>query len=111
MEMWKQPNPNITNAMTIAERKLYRHQPRRSHRILEARVQAIGRDFLLSCAQKIAQTKEARGRVFVAARKDGDTHHMAVGAHYYERTPTGFLVKVTHRSGGPVSYDSGSGSD
>ncbi len=74
-------------------------------------MRAIGRNFLLSCAQKIAQTKEARGRVFVAARKDGDTHHVAVGAHYYKRTPTGFLVKVTHWYGGPVSYDLGLGSD
>jgi hypothetical protein len=108
MEMWKRPNPNITNETTIAERDIYRHQPQRSHRILEARVQAIGRDLLLSRAQKIAQTKEARGRVFVAARKDGDTHHVAVGAHYYKRTPLGFLVKVTHRYGGLVSYDLGS---
>ena len=111
MEMWKRPNPNITNATTIAERDIYRHQPRRSHRIREARVQAIGRNLLLSRAQKIVQRKEARGRVFVAARKDGGTHHVAVGAHYYKRTPAGFLVKVTHRYGGPVSYDLGSGSD
>jgi hypothetical protein len=110
MEMWKRPNPNITNPTMIAERKLYRHQPRRSHRILEVWVQVIGRDFLLSSAQKITQTKEARGRVFVAARKDGDTHHVAVSAHYYEWTPAGFLIEVTHRYGGPVSYDSGSGS-
>ncbi len=74
-------------------------------------MQAIGRNFLLSRAQKLAQTKEVRGQVFVAARKDGDTHHVAVGAHYYKRTPVGFLVEVTHRYGGPVSYDSGSGSD
>ncbi len=106
--MWKRLNPNITNATTIAERDIYRHQPQRSHRIREARVQAIGRNLLLSRAQKIAQTKEARGRVFVTARKDGDTHHVVVGAHYYERTPVGFLVEVTHRYGGPVSYDSGS---
>ena len=111
MEMWKRPNPNITNARTIAERDIYRHQPQRSHRILEARVQAIGRDLLLSRAQKIAQTKEARGRVFVVARKDGDIRHVAVGARYYERTPAGFLVEVTHRYSGPVSNDSGSDSD
>ncbi len=109
--MWKRPNPNITNATTIAERDIHRHQPRRSHRIREARVQAIGRNLLLSRAQKIVQTKEARERVFVAARKDGDTHHVAVGTHYYERTPAGFLVEVTHRYGGQVSYDSESGSD
>ena len=111
MEMWKQPNPKITNATTIAERESYRHQPQRSHRILEARVQAIGQDCSLSRAQKVVQTKEARQRVFVAARKDGNSHHVAVGAHYYERTPAGFLVEVTHRYGGPVSYDLGSGSD
>ncbi len=111
MEMWKRPNPNITNAMRIAERDIYRHQPRRSHHIREARVQAIGRNLLLSRAQKIMQTKEARGRVFVAARKDGNTHHVAVGAHYYERTPAGFLVEVTHRYGGQVSYNSESGSN
>ncbi len=109
--MWKRPNPNITNATTIPERDIYRHQPRRSHRIREAWVQAIGRNLLLSRAQKIVQTKEARGRVLVAARKDGDTHHVAVGAHYYERTAAGFLVEVTHRYGGQVSYDSESGSD
>ena len=109
--MWKRPNPTITNATTIAERDIYRHQPRRSHRIHEARVQAIGRNLLLSRAQKIVQTKEARGRVFVAARKDGNTHHVAVGAHYYEWTAAGFLVEVTHRYGGQVSYDLESGSD
>ncbi len=111
MEIWKRPNPKITTATTIAERELYRHQPRRSHCILKAQVQAIGRDCLLSRAQKIAQTKEARGRVFVVARKDGDTRHVAVGSRYYERTPMGFLVEVTHRYGGPVSYNSGSDSD
>ncbi len=74
-------------------------------------MQAIGRNLLLSRAQKIVQTKEARGRVFVAARKVGDTHHVAVGAHYYERTPAGFLVEVTHRYGGQVSNDSELGSD
>ena len=91
--MWKRPNPTITNTTTIAERDIYRHQPRRSHRIREARVQAFGRDLLLSRAQKIVQTR----RVFVASRKDGDTHHVAVGADYYERTPAGFLVELTHR--------------
>ncbi len=109
--MWKRPNPNITNATTMAERDIYRHQPRRSHRIREVRVQAIGRNLLLSRAQKIVQTKEARGRVFVAARKDGDTHHVAVGAHYYKRKAAGFLVEVTHRYGGQVSYNSESSSD
>ena len=108
--MWKRPNPTITNATTIAERDIYRHQPRRSHRIREARVRAIGRNPLLSRAQKKGQTKEAR-RVFVPARKDGNTHFVAVGAHYYERTAAGFLVEVTHRYGGQVSYDSESGSD
>jgi hypothetical protein len=102
----KRPSPSITNTTTIAERELYRHQPRRSHRILEARVQAIGQDCSLSRAQKNAQTKEARGRVFVVARKDGDIRHVVISARYYERTPTGFLIKVTHRYGGPVSNDS-----
>ncbi len=82
MEM-KRPSLSITNAMTIAERELYRYQPRGSHRILEARVQAIGQDCLLSRAKKKAQTKEASGRVFVIARKDGDIRHVAVGARYY----------------------------
>ena len=49
--------------------------------------------------------------MFVAARKDGDSHHVAIGTHYYERTPAGFLDEVTHRYGGPVSYDLGSGSN
>ena len=110
MEM-KRPSPSLTNATSIAEREIYRHQPRRSHRILEARVRAIGQNCSLSRAQKNAQTKEARGRVFVIARKDGDIHHVAVGDRYYERTPVGFLVEVTHRSGGPVSNDSGMDSD
>ena len=110
MEM-KKPSPSLTNAMTIAEREIYHHQPQRSHRILKAGVQAIGRDCLLSRAQKNAQTKEARGRVFVLARKDGDICHVAIGDRYYERTPAGFLVKVTHRYGGPVSNDSGLDSD
>ena len=98
--MWKRPNPTITNATTIAERDIYRHQPQRSHRIREARVQAIGRNPLLSRSQKKVLTKEARRRVFVAAKKDGNTHLVAVGAHYYERTAAGFLVEVTHRYGG-----------
>jgi hypothetical protein len=45
-------------------------------------------------------TKEARRRVFVAAKKYDNTHLVAVGAHYYERTAAGFLVEVTHRYGG-----------
>ena len=108
--MWKRPNPTITNATTLAERDIYRYQPRRSHRIREARVRAIGRNPLLSRAQKKGQTKEAR-RVFSAGRQDGNTHFVALGAHYYERTAAGFLVEVTHRYGGQVSYDSESGSE
>ena len=66
---------------------------------------------MLSHAKKNAQTKEARGRVFVVARKDSDIRHVAVGNRYYERTPVGYLVEVTHRYDGPVSNNSGLDSD
>jgi hypothetical protein len=81
MEM-KRPSLSLTNATTIAEREIYR---------------------LLSCAQKNAQGKEERGRGVILARKDSAIRHVAVGDWYYEWTPVGYLVEVTHRYGGPVN--------
>ena len=47
----------------------------------------------------------------VIARKDSAIRHVVVGDWYYERTPAGYLVEVTHRYGGPVNNDSDSDSD
>ena len=44
-------------------------------------------------------------------RKDSNICHVAVGNRYYERTPTGYLVKVTHRYSGPVNNNLDSDSD
>jgi hypothetical protein len=95
MEM-KQPSLSLTNTTTIAEREIHCHQPQRSHRILEARVRAIGQDCLLSHAKKKRANKGGEGRVFVVAMKDSNIRHVAVGNHYYERTPAGYLAEVTH---------------
>ena len=43
--------------------------------------------------------------------KDSAIHYVAVGDRYYEQTPVGYLVKVTHRYGGPVNNDLDSDSD
>jgi hypothetical protein len=66
---------------------------------------------LTELGSKNALAKEARGRGVVFTRKDNGIHHVAVGDQYYKRTPAGYLVKVTHRYGGPENNDSDTESD
>ena len=47
----------------------------------------------------------------VVARKDSAIRHVAVGNRYYEGTPAGYLVEVTHRYGGLVNNGSDLDSD
>ena len=103
--MWKRPNPKITNATKREERKIYRHLPRRSRRIKEARLRAIKRDCSLSHAQKKELIKVTKRRV---TRTDGSFPLVAIGGRYYEQTAAGYLVELTHRFGGPVTTDLGS---
>ena len=53
-----------------------------------------------------AHAKGARGRGVVVARKDSDIRHVAVSDRYYEQTPAGYLIEVTHRYGCPENNDS-----
>ena len=71
----------------------------------------IERDCSLSHAQRNTHAKEARGRGVVVARKDSAIRHVAVGNRYYEGTPAGYLVEVTHRYGGLVNNGSDLDSD
>ena len=66
---------------------------------------------LAESRSKNAQLNEARGRGVIVARKDSAIRHVAVGDRYYEQTPAGYLVKVTHRYGGPVNNNSDSDSN
>ena len=103
--MWKQPNPKITNATKREERKFYRHIPRRSRRIKEARLLAIKRDCSLSHAQKKDSIKVTKRRV---TRTDRSFPLVAIGGRYYKQTAAGYLSELTHRNGNPVSTDLGS---
>ena len=64
-----------------------------------------GRSLAESLLQK-ALMKEVRGRGVVSARRDINILHYAIGDRYYERTPVGYLVDVTHRYGVPENNDS-----
>ena len=57
----KRPSLSLTNATTIAERGIYRHQSRQSHRILKVQVLAIGQDCSLSRAQKKCTSEGSEG--------------------------------------------------
>ena len=41
----------------------------------------------------------------VVTRKDNNIRRLAIGDCYYKRTPAGYLVEVTHWSGGPENND------
>ena len=101
MEM-KRPNPSLTNNAIIAERGKYRHQPPMSHQLIKALVQTIRADRLLSRKRKNDLVRDAEGRSLIIARKDTDILHYAIGNRYYNRTPVGSLVDVTHWYGGPT---------
>ena len=103
--MRKRPNPKITNAAKREERKFYRHIPRRSRRIKEARLLAIKRDCSLSDAQKKELLKVTK-RVVVFT--DGTFPLVVIGGRYYEQTAAGYLSELTHRNGDPVLTDLGS---
>ena len=103
--MRKRPNPKITNAAKREERKFYRHIPRRSRRIKEARLLAIKRDCSLSNAQKKELFKATKYRVVFT---DGTFPLVAIGGRYYKQTAAGYLSELTHRNGDPVLTDLGS---
>ncbi len=103
--MWKRPNPKITNTAKREERKFYRHLPRRSRRINEARLLAIKQDCSLSLAQKKELIKVTKRHI---TRTDGTFPLVAIGGRYYKQTAAGYLSELTHRNGDPVSTDLGS---
>ena len=98
----KQPHPSLTNKATIVERERYRHQPQRSHRLIKAQVRTIRADRSLSCERKNELVRDAEGQSLVIARRDNNILHYAIGDRYYDRTPTGYLIDVTHQYGGPT---------
>ena len=102
----KQPNPRLSNKATITEREIFRNQPQQSLRVIKAPVSNIRGDRLLSRSCKKALVKEVRGRGVVSPRRDINILHYAIGDRYYERTPAGYLVDVTHRYGVPEINDS-----
>ena len=55
--------------------------------------------------------KDARGQGLVVARGDNNLRFVSRGDCYYQRTPAGYLVDVTHRFGGPADNDSESDSE
>ena len=57
-------------------------------------------DCLLSLERKNELVRDAEGLFIV--RRGNDIHHYAIGNRYYDRTPVGYLVDVTHRYGGPT---------
>ena len=88
---WKRPNPKLTNATTREERVFYRHLPRRSRRIKEARLQAIRLDATLSPTQKKWLLKVTKR---VVARRAGYFPIYSIGDRYYKHTAAGYLVEA-----------------
>ena len=56
----------------------------------------------LSLKRKNELVRDTEGRSLFIARRGNDIHHYAIGDRYYDRTPVGYLVDVTHRYGGPT---------
>jgi hypothetical protein len=103
--MKRRPNPNITNAAKIEERRYYQRIPRRSRRIKEAQLLAIRRDCSLSVAQQKQLFLVTKYRVVFP---DRTLPLVAIGGRYYQQTGAGYLSELTHRNGDPVLTDLGS---
>jgi hypothetical protein len=103
--MRRQPNPKITNAAKREERRYYRHLPRKSRRLKEARLLAIRQDCSLSVAQKKQLFLVTKYRVVFT---DRTLPLVAIGGRYYKQTAAGYLSELTHRNGDPVLTDLGS---
>ena len=88
--MKRRPNPRITNAATIEERKYYQRLPRKSRRIKEAKLLALRRS-------GIAQTNLLYLRtMYRFCFPDRFIPLVTIGGRYYRETGEGYLSELTH---------------
>ncbi len=88
--MKRRPNPRITNAAKIEERKYYQRLPRRSRRIKEATLLTLRR---LGVAQTNLLYLKAKYRFCFP---DRFIPLITIDGRYYRETGEGYLSELTH---------------
>jgi hypothetical protein len=107
----KTPNIKLRNKTKIAEREVFRHQPRRSLCLKKLLVKKIRKDCTLSRGEKRAFVGIAVGRIIMVDRRDYNIRVYSHAGRWYKMTLAGYLVDVSHQFGGPANSDTNKNKD